>query len=560
MKEKLTINKIFTLGKYFRIPPYQRAYSWERSQRKQFIKDLIDQPKGEGASPYYLGHYLFEQGAEQNVFLVIDGQQRLTTVCLFVSAVCMILDERSPDFSDKTEALRKHYLNGQFQSVEQDQMVFEELIRTGKSSEASERHSIRNLKDASRFFLRTLKQRETEDILGLLNVLQIAEVSIFPVHDKLQAIQIFTLQNDRGKALSQLEQVKAFLMYTIRLNSQAMDEADRAVRSVEKCFEKIYNSVESLKLLDEDAVVRHYNNGFMHGWGGPMDNLSSELNLLSNSERVERLKKYAKELQRSFDYAVRIQELAFENDLIADPIILNGYHSWPLLLKLMAEYGQEIILQEELLRDMEIALFKLSFHHGSTANYLINWAKGFQPGTQSAETLKRNMTQASKAGFRWRGDFDQGLINYFNGDFHYDSRTRYVLWKYENKLRRRFHDAVLPRQYFSIQSKKMEKTIEHIASQNGNYDEAFRTHRLHNIGNLLFMRHDLNAHLSDDVPEDKIKRLDPSYVSHMKVKEIIEKERCWTEKEILARKSEILNFIWERYRIKTSSNSETPRS
>ena len=39
----------------FEIPKYQRAYSWERDQWKQFLQDLKDAESG-----YYLGHYLFE--------------------------------------------------------------------------------------------------------------------------------------------------------------------------------------------------------------------------------------------------------------------------------------------------------------------------------------------------------------------------------------------------------------------------------------------------------------------------------------------------------------------
>ena len=51
----------------FEIPKYQRAYSWERDQWKQFLQDLKDAESG-----YYLGHYLFE--THDDVCFVIDGQ------------------------------------------------------------------------------------------------------------------------------------------------------------------------------------------------------------------------------------------------------------------------------------------------------------------------------------------------------------------------------------------------------------------------------------------------------------------------------------------------------
>ena len=68
----------------FEIPKYQRAYSWERDQWKQFLQDLKDAESG-----YYLGHYLFE--THDDVCFVIDGQQRLTTCVIFISAALDIL-------------------------------------------------------------------------------------------------------------------------------------------------------------------------------------------------------------------------------------------------------------------------------------------------------------------------------------------------------------------------------------------------------------------------------------------------------------------------------------
>jgi uncharacterized protein with ParB-like and HNH nuclease domain len=63
----------------FEIPSYQRAYSWDEKQVTQFIEDIQN-----AETQYYLGHYLFEtKEKEENTFLVIDGQQRLTTCIIF---------------------------------------------------------------------------------------------------------------------------------------------------------------------------------------------------------------------------------------------------------------------------------------------------------------------------------------------------------------------------------------------------------------------------------------------------------------------------------------------
>ena len=65
---------------FFSIPDYQRAYSWETAQLKQFVEDLHD-----AQDKYYLGHFLFEKSNDS--LMIIDGQQRITTCMIFYRAV-----------------------------------------------------------------------------------------------------------------------------------------------------------------------------------------------------------------------------------------------------------------------------------------------------------------------------------------------------------------------------------------------------------------------------------------------------------------------------------------
>jgi uncharacterized protein with ParB-like and HNH nuclease domain len=102
MENQTTIGGLFSScdGKIeFSVPAYQRAYSWEAEPHlKQLLADLREQPNGRR---YYFGHFLFEAAAkpersEPNRYLVIDGQQRLTTVVIFFRALCDELAKRDP--------------------------------------------------------------------------------------------------------------------------------------------------------------------------------------------------------------------------------------------------------------------------------------------------------------------------------------------------------------------------------------------------------------------------------------------------------------------------------
>ena len=82
------------MGNTIIVPDYQRAYSWdtgnkESDSKKQvntFLNDLLDYLKSEVKTPYYFGHFLYEK-IDENKYAIIDGQQRLTTIVIFVSAL-----------------------------------------------------------------------------------------------------------------------------------------------------------------------------------------------------------------------------------------------------------------------------------------------------------------------------------------------------------------------------------------------------------------------------------------------------------------------------------------
>lgn len=102
MSEQLSIQTLFRAYK-FEIPSYQRAYSWEAPQLKQFVVDLQ-----EASKRYYMGHFLFE--GRDDTLLVIDGQQRITTCMIFFRAVANVLERKSPDDYAKNIRICKSFL------------------------------------------------------------------------------------------------------------------------------------------------------------------------------------------------------------------------------------------------------------------------------------------------------------------------------------------------------------------------------------------------------------------------------------------------------------------
>ncbi|MEI9894255.1 MAG: DUF262 domain-containing protein [Chthoniobacter sp.] len=262
MRSAQTLRSLFDRKCRFEIPSYQRSYSWERKQRKQFLEDLIEHPPG---APYYYGHFIFEDGDAEDVALIIDGQQRLTTLVLFISAVVRELAGRGEESAIELESLNRRYLSGRVQTVDDDQNVFIDLIRKGGTGDRSKSRSKERLIDANRFFTKVVRGSGVATLRRWVEILETAEITTFTVHSKVQAAQIFTLQNSRGKELTDLEKLKAFLMFGIYLHAEASKKND-AIGQVERSFGEIYRLIEHVSLLDEDAVFAHHDRAYSQHW------------------------------------------------------------------------------------------------------------------------------------------------------------------------------------------------------------------------------------------------------------------------------------------------------
>ena len=551
-----TIRSLFDHDCRFKIPSYQRSYSWERKQRKQFIEDLTEHPHG---APYYYGHFIFEDGEENNVALIIDGQQRLTTLVLFLSAVDRELAGRDDVSTADLDSLKRRYLTGRLETVDDDQNVFLDLIRKGTTADRSKGRSKERLNDAGRFFSKVANRADTAVLLRWVEILETAEITTFTVHSKVQATQIFTLQNSRGKELTDLEKLKAFLMFGIYLHASPAKK-NGAIGQVERSFGKIYQRIEHVSLMNEDAVLGHHDRAYSqppHHADTPLENIRKRLaGIAASEDRVNEITDYAESLAATFQHVVDLEKIIGQEAVIADPVILDGHNSWPLLIKLYCYYGEALkndAKMRTLLQNVEIVFLKLRFQHGRSSNDLIDMTKHLDDSPERLDALCERMKQCVSQGFRWRGDFDQKVQSQLDGNYHYNSIYRYILWKYENWQRRDGDAVISPAEYLNlIEKRRMDSTIEHIAPQNGDYPEKFRSQWLNNLGNLLLMPRGMNSSLSDKPPVDKANELDTSYKSHREVRDIISAAGGWTEHQIKTRKDELVSFIQQRWRVTPS--------
>lgn len=542
----------------FQVPAYQRAYAWEREHVDQFISDLREHPADK--QPYYLGHFLLEKNVDGSVF-VIDGQQRLTTMVLLMSCIARRLaaDENlSAEMQSAVAGFVGQRFAMKFRTVQEDQQVFEDIVFDGASATDGRRRSQKRLLEANKIFSEVVSEEmKPEELFRWLRTLAAARVTWLIVSGKVEATQIFVFQNSRGRKLTEFEKLKAYLMQQIYLHAPA-PTAEAAVSRVEQQFSEMYREMEHIRHLNEQDVLRHHDHAWSAHWESPVENLRKDVAALRSAEEIIlALTRYATEMAATFQFVHRIEQLLETEELVADLLVLDPGKSWPMLIKLYA-YCREQLVQDatvrELLEAAEIVLFKMEFQHGRVLNTLINLTKALK-SRADIPRLRDHLVTATHSGLQHnRWNFDSSALDYFNGDYHYHTVTRYVLWKYENSLPGAQDRLLLPGDYLnSWQRAHMDSTIEHISPKTpraGLYSDTFHQRYLHNLGNLVLMPRGMNSSQGNQPAAAKQEsNRDSSYAAHREVSDMMGINEEWTEAHILARKKRILNFISRRWRI-----------
>ena len=152
----------------FTIPIYQRTYSWSEPDCRQLWDDILRAGRDEVIKAHFIGSvvYIAEslyQVSDLSPLLVIDGQQRLTTVSLLIEALARHMGKTEAVKGFSARRLRNHYL---FNPEEEDQQRYkllltqtdrETLLAIVDNRRLPEPHSIRILANF-KFFEERIKQ------------------------------------------------------------------------------------------------------------------------------------------------------------------------------------------------------------------------------------------------------------------------------------------------------------------------------------------------------------------------------------------------------------------
>ncbi|WP_286268883.1 DUF262 domain-containing protein [Thalassotalea hakodatensis] len=560
MEASTTIRKMMA-GNKIVVPSYQRAYSWDtpveksdkNTQTDVFASDLEEYSRSNAINPYYFGHFLFEEKAQS--FNVIDGQQRLTTIVIFLSALFAKLksiralsEEEEICFEDMVK--RRSAIR--FWTVDYDNQIFVDYVIDQNKFDHNglETESSRRIVRAFDFFKKHLSNKSEGYLTKMLSIVGDATCTTHPVQNESEAIQMFIFQNSRGKRPSNLEIVKAQFMHQVHLHGKGSDEVELLIDEIKGRFEKIYKSISSIEYrINEDDVLLYTLRVYFNSlW--EKNSLDKINKMLANEKPLDFIKSFSRSLSTSFEHLSQFfGRNERESFAIHSLISLGGIAvAIPFVIKAY-RYGLPLDEIGKLCSSLESLVLRHRLI-GTRADITSRINDVFEKFTESKKDISPIIER-----IEWMKTTTDWWWGYWNNERFNESLqgsinhsvAKYLLWKYEIYLEQQGKAGYSQTRFDRVISPELEHiapTTEPKSKPHGydNYDEEFRNQFLNCLGNYLLLSKSHNCAVGN-IPLTKKLETYIHNEQQREVKGLVPENGIWSRVIIQQRKDKIINVI-----------------
>ena len=538
--------------KQFIIPIYQRKYSWTLSQCKQLWNDVEQIAQEENSGGHFIGSIVYIEKGIYTIsgvpqLLIIDGQQRLTTISLFLSALGKVMEESNVSAGISRKKINNYYL---LNNDEEDELRYklqlskddnETYIALLEESEIPLEYSQRVMENYN-FFLDQLRKSSIDPlkIFEGIQKLIVVDIALDRDHDNPQLI--FESLNSTGLDLSQADLIRNYILMGLENKEQ------------KRIYNNFWHPME--KLFGQENYSNYFDR-FMR------DYLTIKTGKIPKIRDVyENFKTYAQKnntitsgelVADVYQYSKYYTMLAFGkeennevNQAIKDIISLKVDVAYPFLMKVYDDYNHERVSKNDFVRALRLVesyVFRRYICNIPTNSLNTTFA------TMIREIEEDNYLNSIYKAFVQKDSYrrfpeDEEFKREFVSKDIYNSRVRnYVLRKLENKDRK---ETVVVDHY----------TIEHILPQNKNLNNSWveelgegwkdiQSKYLHTIGNLTLTGY--NSELSDRPFKEKREMKGGFSDSPIRLNRSLAQIESWNEEQIIKRGAQLASeaiLLW----------------
>lgn len=558
-----TLNKLLNTSRQFIVPIFQRNYSWQKSQYEQLWFDILRASKFKEKQNHFIGSIVYidmgtPAGRPQQL-LLIDGQQRLTTISILLCAIKDYVQK----FNLETKLINLAKIKNQFlynsDEIDEDRYKLllnvqdkETYIKLIDNTIFTVNKPATNIIKCYEFFYERIEDfikqhRQIDEIYAGIFKLSLVSISLDKDSDNPQ--MIFESMNSTGKDLSQTDLLRNYLLMDLTPEKQT-----RLYKTYWKPMEELFgediykNDLNKFDYFIRDFLTLKSDTGYICKINNVYENFKRYY-LDNNCEKFAVLKDlftYAKyyaciDLLQENDDELKLYWQEFKK--------LDSHVVYPFLLKLYDDYSRQILIKEDFKKILQVVI-----------SYL--WRRAIcEIPTNSLSKTFATLYQAVD-----KDDYVNSVIKAFVFKSSYkrfpsDYEVREKLQTkdiYHFRLRKYLLE-VLENYYHKepIDLNTANYTIEHIMPQNIEHNLSWQqmlgedwqeVHSLylHTLGNLTITGY--NAEMSNKSFVEKVNGESGFKHSHLKLNESIAQCDVWNKKAIQRRTNiltDIILKIWK---------------
>ncbi|MFB1300890.1 DUF262 domain-containing protein [Helicobacter pylori] len=524
----------------FVIPIYQRVYSWGKEQCEQLWDDIIKIGGNDKMNGHFIGSilYVLDGNTPSSPLLIIDGQQRLTTITL----LCIALRSHLSD-EVKREEIESYLINSNKDSDKKFRLILSEsdkdtlLSLIDKNKRKPSEPSVKIMENF-KLFEKWISENtdKLETIFKGLEKLMIVWIALDKGKDDPQLI--FESMNSKGIELTQTDLIRNYIIMETETEEKQKDFYNQYWRAMEEDFkqnETLFN-----------RFVRHY----LTIKTGKIPNIKKVYEAFKDYQQKEgiEIEDLLKDLQKYCGYFCQIafkkeadkdlnKALSFLVDLEMDVV-------YPLLLELYSDYRDGVLSKQDFIPI--IALTESYICRRTVCGFGLNGLNKIFPSFTKKIDKKQYLKSVEKHFGSLKGkqrfpNNDEFKDLFITIDFYKLQKIKYFLERLEN------FDTKEP-----VDTQKCN--IEHIMPQTltpewqkdlGENFEAIHEKYLHTIGNLTLTGY--NSEYSNNSFQEKRDMEKGFKQSSLKLNQSLKDLEPFGEKEIEKRASDLADWalkIW----------------
>lgn len=558
-----TLNKLLNTSRQFIVPIFQRNYSWQKSQYEQLWFDILRASKFKEKQNHFIGSIVYidmgtPAGRPQQL-LLIDGQQRLTTISILLCAIKDYVQK----FNLETKLINLAKIKNQFlynsDEIDEDRYKLllnvqdkETYIKLIDNTIFTVNKPATNIIKCYEFFYERIEDfikeyGQIDEIYAGIFKLSLVSISLDKDSDNPQ--MIFESMNSTGKDLSQTDLLRNYLLMDLTPEKQT-----RLYKTYWKPMEELFgediykNDLNKFDYFIRDFLTLKSDTGYICKINNVYENFKRYY-LDNNCEKFAILKDlftYAKyyaciNLLQENDDELKLYWQEFKK--------LDSHVVYPFLLKLYDDYSRQILIKEDFKKILQVVISYL-WRRAICEIPTNSLSKTFATLYQAVD--KEDYVNSVIKAFVFKSSYKRFPSDYEvreklqTKDIYHFRLRKYLLEALENY----YHKE-------PIDLNTANYTIEHIMPQNIEHNLSWQqmlgedwqeVHSLylHSLGNLTITGY--NAEMSNKSFVEKVNGESGFKHSHLKLNESIAQCDVWNKKAIQRRTNiltDIILKIWK---------------